>query len=284
MSFLKTIFRISAQNLRKWRTDYRIWVIAVFLFVITLIYVDDLKKVADGLGFEMSVWIFPFMYSQFYYKLIFTLPLVLMLCDAPFVDKNQLFIMMRTTRTRWLGGQILYIVTASGIYYLFIFAISILTTIVYGSFSPEWGELITALSYDTMLKYEVLDVSYFSFSEVVVDYFSPPLACFYTFIMSWLVGTFLGLVVFVCNLFTGSKLWGIAVCGMFVTLTMPADGYYLLNRFSPVSWCTLNRIDVGGLTTHPSFTYCICVLLLLIALLIAAVLLFGRKKNLDVKG
>lgn len=284
MNFLKTVFRISIQNLRKWRTDYRVWTIAVFLFVMTLIYVDDLKRVADGLGFEMSVWIFPFMYTQFYYKVIFTIPLMMLLCDAPFVDKNQLYVMMRTTRTKWLGGQILYIIIASGIYYLFIFAISILTTIVYGDFSFEWGQLITALSYDPMLKFEVLDISYFAFSQVVVEYFTPLLACFYTFVMSWITGVFLGLIIFVFNLFTDTKLWGIAICAIFIVLTIPARGWYLLDRFSPVSWSTLDQIDVGGFTTHPSLTYCICILALLIVLLMMAVFLFGRKKSLDVKG
>lgn len=284
MSFLKTIFRISVQNIRKWQTDYRIWVIAVFLLVMTLVYVDDLKRVADAFGFEMNVWIFPFIYSQWYYKIIFTLPLALMLCDAPFIDKNQLFVMMRTPRTRWLCGQLLYIFLASGIYYLYLFVITVLTTVVYGDFSFEWGELITALAFNPNLKFEVLSSSYFSFSKITVEYFTPLSACWFTFLMSWLSGTFLGLVIFLCNLFSGMKILGVAVSGVFIVLTISANGWYMLDRFSPVSWSTLNQIDVGGLTTHPSFTYCVCVLLGLIILLIAAVLLFGRQKNYDVKG
>ncbi len=284
MNFLKTSFRISAQNFRKWQTDYRIWTIAVFIVVMTLIYVDDLKKVADYLGSEMSIWIFPFLYTQFYMKVLYTLPVVLMFCDAPFIDKNQTYIMMRTTRSRWLCGQLLYIILASGVYYLFVFAVSILSTIIYGDVSLEWGSMITAIAYDPTLVYDAIDLSFFSFSQIIVDYFTPLLACFYTFILSWISAVILGLIVLVCNLFTSSKIWGIAVCSLLIILTISARGRYLWDRFSPISWSTLDQVDVGGLTTHPSLAYCLCVYAVLIVVLTALVFTFGRKKNLDVKG
>lgn len=282
MSFLKTIFRISAQNFRKWQTDYRIWTIAVFLVIMTLIYVDDVKKIADLTGGGVPVWIFPFLYSQFYTKVLFTLPVVLMFCDAPFSDQNQLFIMMRTSRTEWLCGQLLYIILASGVYYLFIFVVSILSTIFYGGFSVEWGKTLTALAYDGTLAQEV-EVYYLSVSQIVVEYFTPLLACFYTFIISWLSAIFLGLVIFVCNLLTGSRIWGIALGSFFIILSISARGIRNLDRLSPISWSTLNGIDVGGLTSHPSITYCLCAYALLIVVLIALVLVFGRKNRLDFK-
>ncbi len=283
MNSLKTIFRITAQNFRKWQTDYRIWTITLFLIIMTLIYVDDVKKVADYTGGGMSVWIFPFLYSQFYTKVLFTLPVVLMFCDAPFVDKNQLFIMMRTTRTKWLCGQLLYIVLASGIYYLFIFVVSILSTVFYGDFSLEWGKTLNMLAYSPTVAYDA-EVYSLTVSRIVVEYFTPLLACFYTFILSWLSAIFLGLVVFVCNLFTGSRIWGIAASSFFIILSISARGLRNLDRFSPISWSTLDGIDVGGLTFRPSIVYCLCAFALLIVALTAAVIIFGRRKSLDTKG
>ncbi len=283
MSFLKTIFRISAQNFRKWQTDYRIWTIAVFLIIMTLIYVDDIKKVSYVTGSGVPVWIFPFLYSQFYTKVLFTLPVVLMFCDAPFVDKNQLFIMMRTTRTKWLCGQILYIILASGVYYLFIFAVSILSTVFYGDYSLEWGKTLTALAYNSSVAYEA-NVYSLSVSRIVVEYFTPLSACFYTFILSWLSAVFLGLLIFVCNLFTGSRIWGIAASSFFIVISLSAKGIRNMDRFSPVTWSTLDGVDVGGLTLRPSFGYCISMYTVLIAGMATLVFIFGRKKGLDVKG
>lgn len=284
MVFLKTAFRISAQNFRKWQTDYRILVIAVFLVIMTLIYVDDLKKVADYTGNEMSVWIFPFLYSQFYNKILFTLPVVLLFCDAPFVDKNQLFIMMRTSRKRWLCGQLIYIITASAVYYLFLFFVSIITTIFYGNFSFEWGRTITALAYNSTLASEAAGSNFLGVTRITVEYFTPLLACFYTFILSWLSAVFLGLINFVLNLLTESRVWGIAVSCFFIILSIPAGGKRYVDRFSPIFWSTLNGIDVGGLTTHPSLSYCLCVYGILIIALVTSIFIFGRRKSLDVKG
>lgn len=283
MSFLKTVFRISAQNFRKWQTDYRIWTIAVFLIILTLTYVDNIKKVSYVTGSGVPVWIFPFLYSQFYTKVLFTLPVVLMFCDAPFVDNNRLFIMMRTTRTKWLGGQLLYIVTASGIYYLFIFVISFLSTIFYGDFSLEWGRTLTALAYNNSAANEA-HVYSLAVSMIVIEYFTPLSACFYTFILSWLSAVFLGLLIFVCNLFTGSRIWGIAACSFFIIMSLSAKGVRNMDRFSPITWSTLDGIDVGGLTFRPSFEYCISAYMVLIVGLAALIFIFGRKKNLDVKG
>lgn len=283
MSWVKNVFRIAAQNFRKWQTDYRIWTIAFFLITMTLIYTDDVKQVADFHGYDMPIWIFPFLYSQFYTKVVFTIPVILMFCDAPFVDKNQIFIMMRTSRTNWLCGQILYIVLASGIYYLFIFAISIILTVFYSGFSLDWGKTLTAIAYDSSVAFEA-GVSSLSISPIVVEYFSPLLACYFTFIMSWLSAIFLGLLVFACNLLTGSRLWGIIAGSFFVAFTINAHWQSPILWLSPISWGTLDKINVGGLTVRPSFTYCICILALLILVLTTVVFLFGSKKSLDVKG
>lgn len=283
MSFLETAWRISLQNFRKWQTDYRIWTIAFFIIVLTLIYVDNIKKVADYLGSEVPVWIFPFLYPQPYAKALYTLPVVLMFCDAPFVDKNQVFIMMRTSKIKWLCGQLFYIISAAAVYYLFIFAITILFTIFYGGFSLDWGKTLTAMAQDSSVA-SIAGAGSLTVSQKTVKYFTPLLACFYTYLMSWLTAVFLGLLVFVFNLFTGSRVWGIAVSVFFVILNSIAKGYKYLDRFSPITWSTLDGIDVGNTTVRPSFAYCITAILLLIILLSALVLIFGRNKNLDEKG
>ncbi len=281
MGFLKTIFAITAQNFRKWQTDYRLWTIAVLMVIMTLIYVDDVKKLADFLNEDVPVWIFPFMYSQFYAKTVYTLPIILIFCNAPFVDRNQIFVMTRIPRTRWLCGQILYIIAASGVYYLFLLLVSILLTVFYGGFSLEWGDALTKEAYSTVSIN--IDLHYFSVSRLVVENFTPLLAVFYTFILSWLCAAFLGLLILAINLLTNSRIWGITASSVFVVLSVSAAKRGFLLPFSPVSWITLKCIDVGGLTKNPSITNVLSAYAILIAVLIAVILIFGRKKSLDIK-
>lgn len=282
MGFLKTIIAITAQNFRKWQTDYRIWTIAVLMIIITLIYVDDVKKLASFLSADVPVWIFPFMYSQYYAKALYTLPIILMFCDAPFVDKNQIFAMMRTTRTKWLSGQILYIISASGVYYFFLLLISLLLTVFYGGFSLEWGTALTAEAFSRVSSN--INLHYFTVSRLVVENFTPLLAVFYTFILSWLGAAFLGLLILVLNLLTNSRICGILISSFFVVLSLTAAKWIKLLLFSPVSWTTLDNIDVGGITKNPSIVYVLTAYAILIAALIAVIGFFGRKKSLDIRG
>ncbi len=283
MNCLKTIFRISAQNFRKWQTDYRIWIAALFLLALTMIYVDDFKTLAEYLECKTPIWIFPFLYMKNYAKLLFTLPVVLLFCDAPFTDKNQMFVIMRTSKTKWLCGQILYIFFASGIYYFFIFAVSILSTVFWSEPSLEWDKAIVTAAYNSSVTGGA-GTNSLSISRATVEFFTPLLACFYTFLMSWLSAIFLGLLIFACNLFTGTRVWGIAAGSFFVVLTMVAKLRKYLDRFSPVTWSSLDGIDVGGLTVRPSITYCVCADCLLIIGLAISILIFGRKKNFDNRG
>lgn len=285
MRSLKGVFSICFQNLRKWQTDYRVWCIGVLLFILVAIYVDDLRKVTEITGTKMPIWIYPFLYSQFHTKLIYTLPVVLLFCNAPFIDENQTYVFMRSGRVKWLCGQVLYIIAASASYYLFLFVVSLLLTAFTGELTLEWGTTLTMLSVSN-IGYEAnapfLDVSY-----LIVTFFKPLQAVWFTFLMSWLGGLFLGLLIFFLNLISGTKYLGVLVSSVVVVLSSAVEndyGWEKLLPFSPISWITLDNIDVGGLTKNPNFTYCICILAIIITALIAAIFVFGRRKSLDIKG
>ena len=284
MSGFKTVWAICLQNFRKWASDYRVWTIAVLLTVVTAIYADDMRTVADFLGTKPSMWIYPFVYMQFHTKVIYTLPIVMMFCDAPFTDKNQVLVYMRTSRVKWLCGQLLYVILASTVYYLFIFLLTVVFTCPYCEMSREWGTTLNMIAYSGSAVQA--GVYTFDVSGFVIEYFSPLQACFFTFLTSWLSAMVLGTILFVFNLFTGTRLAGITISSFLVVMTVLVEigGWLDLLKFSPVSWNTLNNIDVGGMTANPSFTYCMCVYMGIILTLIAAILLFGRKKSLDSKG
>lgn len=124
-------------------------------------------------------------------------------------------------------------------------------------------------------------------SPTVLTYFSPFSATWFTFLLSWLCGSIIGLIIF---LLTKTRFLGIIVSSMFVVLSALIENSYnyliknIILPFSPISWTTLNNVDVGSLTQNPSFTYCISVYLTAIALLITGILIFGKKQSMDVKG
>lgn len=54
------------------------------------------------------------------------LGVVLLFCDAPFIEDEQPYIMLRSGRRIWFIGQMLYIVVASVLYLIVLYFISVL--------------------------------------------------------------------------------------------------------------------------------------------------------------
>ncbi|MCM1061633.1 MAG: hypothetical protein NC452_15295 [Eubacterium sp.] len=294
MELLKSVAAICVQNLRKWKTDYRVWIIGLICYVMVLVYFDDMERIVTGLGSTMPVWVFPFLYSQFHMKLIYTLLLVLFFCNAPFIDSNQTFMYMRSGRIKWLLGQMLYVIVSSGIYYLFLLIVSLLSAVTAGGeINFEWGKTLVAVA--TSDAAGRFGSPFIEASPIVLTYFSPLSATWFTFLLSWLCGSMIGLIIFLCNMLTKSRFLGIIVSSILVVLSavLENDFIYIIQGmflkdivlpFSPISWTTLNNVDVSGLTKNPTFTYCISVYLTAIVLLIAGILICGKKQSMDVKG
>ncbi len=275
---------ICLQNLRKWKTDYRVWVLAILSLIMVWIYIDDINRVAEGLGTAMPIWIYPFLYSQFHTKLIFTLPIILFFCNAPFVDGNQMFVYMRTGKNKWLCGQIIYIAAASAIYYIFLIAATLISSVLAGGeISMEWGKTLTTTANSNAALY--FGSPFIMVSPIVTAFFSPLSAMWFTLLMSWLCAMMIGLMIFFCNTITGTRALGITFTSMLIVLSALVDnGFPKLLTFSPISWNTLDKIDVSGYTTNPTFGYCVTAYLILILLLITGIFVFGKKQAIDLKG
>lgn len=283
MVAIRSAWAICSQNLRKWATDYRMWTIAALLVIMVQIYVDDMQKVAALLGTKISIWIFPFLYVQYHTKVIFTLPVVLMFCNAPFTDKNQVFVFTRTGRIKWLSGQVLYIFIASAVYYLFILFLTFISTLFVAESSLDWGKTLYMIANSNVAS--TAEAYFLNVPNIILEYFTPVQAVFFTFLTSWLSAVLIGMIIFFSNLISNTRFIGIIISSLLVvwTVLVSMGGWMDYVRFSPISWNTLNNIDVGNITAKPAFSYCMCVYGGLIIVLIAGIFIFGRKKSLDTK-
>lgn len=284
MNLLKTVFSICFQNIRKWSKDYRIWSVAVLTLVMINIYINDLQGICGKLNAPMPVWVFPFMYQQYYMKVIFTIPLILIFCNAPFIDSNQIYVYLRAGRKKWLAGQILYIAVASALYYLFIITAMFIMLFIDGAeFSLQWGKVLK-----TIAEVNLSGIGNYPFtlvSDMVIRCFTPVQAMLFTFLVSWSNAVSIGLLIFMFNYLSNNKIIGsmLAAFDIVMSFFVEISGYPWLIKYSPTSWITLDKIDVGGTTEYPHFEYCMLVYWVMILLLITAIFLFGRKREIDLE-
>ncbi|UUX34930.1 hypothetical protein [Fundicoccus culcitae] len=266
MKVLKTSFSIALMNIVKWISDPRIWVVIVLLITFVNEYLKGIPSFVNSMGVKIGPWIFPFFFEWRYHKLMLMLPILLLFSDAPFIDRNQPYLMIRVDRLKWALGQIIYIVIASGIYFLFVLILSVVLIAPFVAYNSDWGSVIETLA-RTGAGLEFGMEIYFA--ERLVDYFYPQQAMFFSFILSWLIGILLGLILFVVNFVTKKPLLGMLIAGGFIALDAMIWARGWASWLSPVSWNTLSTISTDSLTFTPNIQQIFMMLFGLIGVLIA---------------
>jgi hypothetical protein len=246
-------------------------------------YTHGLKLVSYNLGENMSQWIFPFLMTYRYIKITLLAPVLFIFCDAPFIDSNQAYVMLRTRRTTWSIGQILYVLVGAAVYTLILFITSILVNIRCISWTMSWGRVLGAAGTTAIL--ESLNCNYNTVlvSAKIINYFSPLQATFFSMILVWLSVVFLGLVIYVFNVITKSRVIGVLVAAFFVVFTAVADTNPIVTWFSPISWNSLNNIDIGGLTKYPTIDFVLGMYIAMNAVLAVIVVIVSKRMVVEVQ-
>ncbi len=277
--------RICVQNLRKWLGNSRIYIAFVIVFLFTLIYTKGLWLVADNVGEKLSIYIFPFLTTYRYMKIIYLFPLLLLFCDAPFVDANQQFVMIRSSRLSWGIGQMLYIICGSFFYALFMLLSSIIVNIGHIQMGASWGKSLILAGTTNICS--VLGIQYdtVQISSIIVKYYTPAQAMLWSFLFLWMICIILGLIIYDFNILFQSNIVGLFVAGFLILFTAVVDGIQQWIWYSPVSWSSLNNIDVAKTTSLPGIYFVLFVYIgAILALLIAgAVLSRSRRFTFEIK-
>lgn len=277
--------RICVQNLRKWLGNSRIYIAFVIVFLFTLIYTKGLWLVADNVGEKLSIYIFPFLTTYRYMKIIYLFPLLLLFCDAPFVDANQQFVMIRSSRLSWGIGQMLYIICGSFFYALFMLLSSIVVNIGHIQMGTSWGKSLILAGTTNICSILGIQYDTVQISSIIVKYYTPAQAMLWSFLFLWMICIILGLIIYDFNILFQSNIVGLFAAGFLILFTAVVDGIQQLIWYSPVSWSSLNNIDVAKTTGLPGIYFVLFVYIgAILALLIAgAVLSRSRRFTFEIK-
>lgn len=280
MGRINIIVHCCAQNLRKLPANPRCYVLGLFLIGVLSEYILPIAKFSHIVQVPATLWVFPYLALDPRLLSMIMLGIVFLFCDAPFIDSHQPYVIIRSGKQNWLLGQIAYIMLASAIYFLFIFLVSVLFLLPNITFSSEWGKVLGTLGItDAGNQFNVsLGISY-----ALQHNYSPIAAMAWSLLMAWLVGTFLGLLIFVLNMrFTREIGVVVSTALVFLQYFCFVVGGFLLYSLSPVSWANLNMLDTTHTSALPSVTYAVSALISLSLILILLAALLMRKKDIDV--
>lgn len=140
--------RSGLYNYRKWLHNPRYWIIAVLMILFSDSVASAFRRVADLSGTRLSVWLLPFLLYDRYLQFCVALCLIMLFCDAPFLDRLQPYCLQRIGRRQWLWGQVVYILSCGALFFLFSWLCLILLCCTKITWTAGWGSCLEMLARD----------------------------------------------------------------------------------------------------------------------------------------
>lgn len=265
------IWKGALLNIRKWGSCYRIYMILPLIVVFTSLHTSSIKEYMQTQGLAISNWYSVFQLSDSIIRMLFYFALILLLCNAPFVDEQQMFMIVRTGRKNWIWGQILYTFLANVIFFFAVALVGVLIFIPHVGFSMEWESILETLAQSGEGRAAGINFN-------ILHTFTPIQAFLLTYSLDILIGFFISLVMFWVNMLNSKIKGSIVAVGIVVCSHLAGNYWHMipwLNFVSPVSWSSLGIFVHKA--THMNFAYAYSFLLIGIAIFIG--LIVQRSKH-----
>lgn len=286
MNRFRRIALCAMVNLRKWRTDGRIFLILLCVLAFSLWNLGGIRDFASDNSLPVTAWVFPHFWGNPSMLLLFGCMVVLLFCDAPFVDAQMAQWIVRMGRMDWLIGQILYIATASLLFTLWTFLSTVLALLPSISFENAWGPVLYTIAMQTGVAVEYNIV--LSLSEAWLDAMAPSQAVAISLFMMWLVCMFMGMLLLASNIAINRRA-GFVTGGFFAFLAYFTAylGFVLFGAkvlwVSPVSWVSLYSLNWLGDAQTPNPYGAIAILLVAIMGFGALSAIVFNGRDLDIR-
>lgn len=285
MSNVKHILLCAGINFRKWRGNPRIYTVLAVSLVFLSFAFSGLPDFCAYYKTSATPWVFPFYMGNPSLFLIFGGLAMLLYCDAPFVDGQTPFLIIRAGRRNWILGQLLYILSSALVYTLCNVLFSILVILPNITFSPDWGRVLWTLAENsTIALSEQTGIALgFQPSVQLMEMYSPMELMAAAILLYWLGTAFVGVLVFCFNIMTG-KMFGLVMGGIFTSM-----GYFVcylgwislgpwIYYLSPVTWSSILQLDWYGMGGVPTPGFAVTAYLLILVLMsVVSVVAFCRR-------
>lgn len=230
---------IAFNGLKKNFISIRFYTVLLVAAIFSGQQIYGIRKYAAGQGLGVSCWFYPFLFSMSMCVLFLYFGLVLLFCNAPFVDGQQMFVILRSGKKIWFRGQIFYIILSSIGYFTYIFILSIVMYLPHLGITGEWGTVL----WEFVRNPGITDGLIPAINVRTLSMFSPMKACLLIWLLNVLVGCFLGFLIFYINLYK-NRTYGSAIALMVVLISnLEKVGGNFMDKIvyiSPVSWTDLH--------------------------------------------
>ncbi len=229
-------------------------ILALLLIFSTVHYVTrDLREVCETYSAGVHPFgLFLFTSTSYYTCFMYLFSYLLMICDAPFLDDIQTQVLLRTGRTKWALGQVIYIFVLNLFFWLFVLFSCFANAYPYIDLSLSWGRIFTSLASHTIF------LTGFGAQAQIINNYTLLLAFLISFALQILMTFLLGLATFDINLATEKRIGITVPSAMLLFHFQFIGGFgfpYVLLKISPVSLANLMLLDPKKMGTFPTLRY-----------------------------
>lgn len=257
MTEMKKAFSIAGYNFRLWRGNPRILVTFLLAFILCFLLSDKAVQFAVDHNTTMQiVEVFIWNFGDSNSILLSSALLVLLFADMPFLSSGTPLYLVRTSRRTWITGQVLYILSATLIYLVFVLLCTIFFSMQQSFLANMWSPTAAILGYTNAGErvaipalVKTLEMSW-PYQSMVSIFF---LMLGYTSVMV--------MIMLVCNLWFGQVAGVVSVLvysvyGILMNpdtiqliLKLPDEAYYIANVIigwlSPLNQATYHMHNFG---------------------------------------
>lgn len=199
MRDIRQIFQLAGQNFSGWKRNPRIAMTFLLAFVLCLLLSDEVLTYSRR--YETSLQILePFIwtYGDAASVMLSSLLLVLLFADMPFVNQETPYRLIRTKRSVWLAGQLVYVIAATILYNLFLVIVQSVFAAAFAFPGNVWSKTAALLGYGGASK-GIVPVSVKTMEHVL-----PYKCALQIFLLMLCYSLFVASVMLCLNLFIGN--------------------------------------------------------------------------------
>lgn len=148
MKAIRQAFSIAGYNFRLWRGNPRIIVTFLLSFILSFLLTDKAVTFAIDHNTTMQlVEVFIWSYGDSNSILLSSVLLVLLFADMPFLSSGTPLYLVRTRRRTWITGQVIYILSATAVYLVFVLASTVVLAARQSFPANMWSPTAAILGY-----------------------------------------------------------------------------------------------------------------------------------------
>lgn len=259
----------------------RLLVFCIFQYSILHYYISTVKHFSIMADYPATPWILPFIGQNVYCLFVYGISVVYFYSNIPFMQKHEMYVLMRQGRKRWIFTKILRTCLSAIMLSIIEFALSVLILLPRIELDAKWGKLYNSLAMTSAGTDYGVKI-FFPYEIINENSAIRTLLIFWTVL--FVVTGLIGMIMFVLSIYINRT--AAVVSGTFFSVLPVVFANLYLHKewigfISPLSWLDLLLLYGKMCKKHPSFLQIIIVTVILIPILSIASLKGMQLKDLS---